>query len=79
MTGCSVLAEHNIAPGTAVAIRLTLPPRKAGTARDIVDVDGRIVYTVLSSGRGQFRCGIQFRRFREGGLDTLWRAISLRT
>ncbi len=79
MEGCAVLTEHNFAPGTHVAIQLSLPPNAAGAARTTVEIGGHIVYTVFSAGHGQFRSGISFLNFREDGKNILLRAIKQRT
>jgi hypothetical protein len=76
--GCSVLTEYNIPPGSAVIVRLALPPLTAGAARELVVAEASIVYTVLSAGHQKFRSGMQFVKFSQDGQNVLLRAIKVR-
>lgn len=76
--GCSILTDHNVFSEHTVSILLSVPAENPIGRRRVVEVRARMVYTVLSSGHQQFRCGIQFLNFKGGGRATLKRNIDRR-
>ena len=76
--GCSILTEHNVFSDHPVSILLAIPLEHPGGRRRVVEVKARMVYTVLSSGHQQFRCGIQFLSFKGKSRATLRNAIEMR-
>lgn len=76
--GCSILTEHNVFSEHPVSILLSIPVENPGGRRRIVEVKARMIYTVLSAGHRQFRCGIQFLNFKGKGRATLKRNIEMR-
>ena len=78
LAGCSALLDDNIEPGNMINVRLFLPLAKVGATREIVEIDARVVYTILPIGGTKFRCGIEFLQFRENSRKLLERAIELR-
>lgn len=67
LSGLSVLTDHNIFTEDVVTLLLAVPPLHQGLGNKIVEVRARMAYTVHSAGHDQFRIGLHFKRFKEGG------------
>lgn len=76
--GCSILTEHNVFSEHPVSILLAIPLDHPGGRRRVVEAKASMVYTVLSSGHRQFRCGIHFLGYKGNGRTTLRQAIEMR-
>jgi len=77
-SGCAILTDHNVFSEHTVTVLLSLPTDHPGGHRPVVEVKARMVYTVLSSGHNQFRCGIEFLKFKGPGHAKLNRVIEQR-
>ncbi len=77
-SGCSILTEHNIFSEEIVSVLISLPVEHPGGRRKLVEVQARMVYTVLSAGHQKFRCGIEFLKFKGNGRKLLTRAFEMR-
>ena len=78
LSGCSILMDDNVFSDQPVSILLAMPLDHPGQKKRVVEVKGRMVYTVLSAGHQQFRCGITFIKFKGNGRAALERAIKHR-
>lgn len=78
LIGCSILTDHNIFSPHPVSILLAIPIEHPGGKNKIVEIKARMVYTVLSAGHRQFRCGIHFLEFKTNGRAVLKSAIERR-
>ena len=76
--GASILVDHNIFVMSNVVLLLAIPPRHTGQKETIVEIQCRMVYTVLDSERGRFRIGIRFLSFKEDGKRVLNGILSKR-
>ncbi len=76
--GCAVLTEHNIFSEHQVSVLISLPAENPTGRRKVVEAKARMVYTVLSAGHQQFRCGIQFTGFKDSGRSILAKAFEKR-
>ena len=78
LIGCALLTEHNVFSERPVSILLAIPAEIPGGRRRVVEIKARMVYTVLSAGHRQFRCGVHFLNFKGKGRATLKRALETR-
>lgn len=78
MWGASVLVDHNIFVMSDVVLLLAIPPLNTGQKETIVEIQCRMVYTVLDSEHGQFRIGIRFQGFKGDGKRILSDVLSKR-
>ena len=78
MWGASILVDHNIFVMSDVVLLLAIPPQHAGQKETIVEIQCRMVYTVLDSEHGRFRIGIRFRHFKGEGKRTLSNVLAKR-
>lgn len=78
MWGASVLVDHNIFVMTDVVLLLAIPPMNTGQKETIVEIQCRMVYTVLDSEHSQFRIGIRFQHFKGNGRRILSDLLSKR-
>jgi c-di-GMP-binding flagellar brake protein YcgR len=77
--GCAILTESNVYSEHPVSVLISLPAENPNGRPKIVEVRGRMVYTVLSAGGVQkFRLGIQFLNFKGSGRSILSRAFAKR-
>ncbi|MGE5465811.1 MAG: PilZ domain-containing protein [Ignavibacteria bacterium] len=76
--GCAILTDHNVFSEHPVSVLVSLPVENPGGRPKIVEVKGHMVYTVLSAGHQQFRCGIQFLSYKGGGRAVLTKAFAKR-
>lgn len=67
MWGASILVDHNIFVMTDVVLLLAIPPLHTGQKETIVEIQCRMVYTVLDSEQSRFRIGIRFQQFKGDG------------
>lgn len=69
--GMSIISDHNIYTDDDITLLLALPPLHPGKKEKIIEVQGRMVYTVhCSSGKG-FRIGVRFGHFKRDGAKFL--------
>ena len=78
ISGVSILADHNIFFTTEVVILLAIPPIHQGLKETILEIQCSPTHTVLDSVCGQFRLGMQFTHFKEGGKRILSDVLSKR-
>lgn len=76
--GASILVDQNIFVMSEVVMLLGIPPLHAGLKETIVEIQCRMVYTVLDSEQSRFRIGIRFLRFKGDGKHTLTNVLSKR-
>jgi len=69
--GMSFLCDHNIFFREMMTALLSVPPLISGGKEKIVEVSGRMIYTVLAASIQQFRVGIQFVEFKGDGKTAL--------
>ena len=76
--GASILTDINIFSVAPVTVLIAIPPLHAGQRKTIVEVRGRMRYTVHSSAHGRFRIGIHFETFVADGRAVLQRSLKER-
>jgi c-di-GMP-binding flagellar brake protein YcgR len=76
--GCSMLTDHNVWSDHPVSVLISLPVENPAGRTKLIEAKGQMVYTVLSAGHQQFRCGIQFLSFKGKGRSVLETAIEKR-
>ena len=62
--GLSMFCEYNVFFNGRVSIIMTLPPLNVGLKAQKIEVESRMVYTILS--QYSFRLGLEFLNFRDG-------------
>jgi hypothetical protein len=62
--GLSMFCEYNVFFNGRVSIIMTLPPLNMGLKAQKIEVESRMVYTILS--QYSFRLGLEFLNFRDG-------------
>jgi hypothetical protein len=62
--GLCMHTDHNLYSRQTVSVLLALPPAHPRERKKMIEAEGRIVYTILSSGQKGFRIGIQLVRFK---------------
>ncbi|MFZ6657949.1 PilZ domain-containing protein [Undibacterium sp. TJN19] len=62
--GLSMFCEFNVFFNGRVSIIMTLPPLNVGLKAQKIEVESRMVYTILS--QYSFRLGLEFLNFRDG-------------
>lgn len=78
MWGASILVDHNIFVMSDVVLLLAIPAMNTGQKETIVEIQCRMVYTVLDSEHGRFRIGIRFKSFKDDGKRVLTDVLSKR-
>jgi hypothetical protein len=76
--GANILVDHNIFMMSEVVMLLAIPPLHPGQKETIIEIQCRMVYTVLASVQSQFRIGISFLYFKEDGKRILSDILSKR-
>ena len=76
--GASLLVDHNIFMMSEVVLLLAIPPLHMGQKETILEIQCRMVYTVLDSEHSQFRIGIRFLSFKGDGKRILSDILSKR-
>lgn len=76
VSGASVHADQNIYLEDTVVMLLALPPQFPGLKEQLIEINCRMQYTVISDGR--FRIGIQFLDFKGEGRALLSEYLSQR-
>ncbi|MBS4096907.1 MAG: PilZ domain-containing protein [Sulfuricella sp.] len=69
--GMSIISDHNIFTEDDVTILLAVPPLLPGKKEKILEIHGRMIYTVLCSSGHGFRFGIKFLGFKRNGAKYL--------
>ncbi|MES1982243.1 MAG: PilZ domain-containing protein [Pseudomonadota bacterium] len=77
VSGASIYLDHNIFM-TEVVLLLAVPPRQIGARETIIEIQCRMVYTVLDGDDSRFRIGIHFVRFKGNGRKILTDLLSQR-
>jgi hypothetical protein len=67
LSGCSVVISSNVRAQQSLTLFLQLPTKISGQTGDVVEVEGQIVRTVLSSQHHGFVVGIAFTQFKADG------------
>ena len=75
LTGASILSDHNIFFEGHIIILLALPWYKGKQKEKIIEIKGRMVYTIFSSEGYQFRTGLQFLSCKEGEAHYIEKAL----
>ena len=78
ISGVSILTDHNIFFTTEVVILLAIPPMHQGQKETILEIQCSPTHTVLDADYGQFRLGMKFTHFKEGGKRILSDVLSKR-
>lgn len=69
MGGISIYCDRNIFHKGTVTLFLMVPPLNAKQTKRILEIKGRMVYTILS--KNAFRIGLQFLKFKPGDEEFL--------
>jgi c-di-GMP-binding flagellar brake protein YcgR len=77
-TGANILVDHNIFVMGEVVLLLAIPPLHAGLKETLLEIDSRMVYTVLTAEHSQFRIGLRFLHFKGEGKRILTETLSKR-
>lgn len=78
ISGTCILTEHNIFTHDSITLLLAVPPLNPAQKRQLIEVRGKMVYTVLSPKHDCFRIGIRFTGFKDDGERFLSRAFEQR-
>jgi ATP-binding cassette subfamily F protein uup len=70
VSGASVFLHHNIFRPEVVML-LAVPPLHTGQKETIIEIQCRMVYTVLDAEQSQFRVGLHFHSFKGDGKNIL--------
>ena len=65
--GASIYSDHNIFVEGKVTVYLVMPTLAGDLGEEIIEIESRMVYTVLASNQRQFRIGLHFLKFKENG------------
>lgn len=79
LKGASVYSDHNIFVEGKVTVYLVMPTLVADLGEHIIEIESRMVYTVLASNQRQFRIGLHFLKFRENGRGLLGENLANRS
>ncbi|MBI3525681.1 MAG: PilZ domain-containing protein [Betaproteobacteria bacterium] len=71
ITGVAIISERNIPLQAIVTVHLLVHPGDRNTPQLIVEAQGKIMNSVLSSQQGGFRLGIQFLKFADDSKQLL--------
>lgn len=77
--GASVYSDHNIFVEDPVKVLLAIPSHSSNQSDRIVEINSRMVYTVLAANHHQFRIGLHFLRFKDDGHRFLQSNLSKRS
>lgn len=75
LTGASILSDHNVFFEGDIFILLALPWYKGMQKEKIIEIRGRMVYTIFSSEGHQFRTGLQFISCKKGEAHYIEKAL----
>lgn len=78
MTGISILLERSVQFSSEVVALLAIPPMINGHKETIVEIQCRLLHTVLDSEHQQFRLGMKVIRFKRDGKKVLSNILSKR-
>ena len=71
LDGLSFYTDHNIYSVEAVTLLLAIPPMSQGARKKLIEIRGRMEYTVLAAGVDRFRIGVRFNSFKRDGKKLL--------
>ena len=71
LSGISIVCHRSIPPPTVITVYLMVNPGDKTHPEVIVEVQGKILYNILSGPQGGFRLGIEFTKFAQDGMNTL--------
>ena len=78
LSGISILLENNVAFASEVVVLLAIPPMHQGQKETIIEIQSRLMHTVLDSVHKQFRLGMQSIQFKGDGKRILSDVLSKR-
>ncbi|MCK9389479.1 MAG: PilZ domain-containing protein [Sulfuritalea sp.] len=78
IAGASILTDTNIYATNLVTLLLAIPPMNSGQGKTIVEIRGRMRYTVHSSEHCRFRIGFHFESFKGDGRAVLETSLARR-
>lgn len=76
--GASIFVDYNIFMMSELVLLLAIPPLQPGHQETIIEIQCRMVYTILASAQSQFRIGIRFLDFKGDGKRLLSDILSKR-
>jgi c-di-GMP-binding flagellar brake protein YcgR len=76
--GASVFVDHNIFMIAEVVLLLAIPPLHPGQKETIIEIECRMIYTILDNEQSQFRIGVRFLSFKGDGKRILSDILSKR-
>ncbi|MBI5919299.1 MAG: PilZ domain-containing protein [Nitrosomonadales bacterium] len=79
ISGASLYSEHNIFVEGPITLLLAMQPLHPGQSETTVEIQCRMIYTVLSSHHHRFRIGLHFLHFKDDGKAKLQQALSKRS
>lgn len=62
--GLCMHSDHNLYSRQTVTVLLALPPTHPRERKKVIETEGRIIYSILSSGQKGFRIGVELMRFK---------------
>jgi c-di-GMP-binding flagellar brake protein YcgR len=65
--GASIYSDHNIFVEGKVTVYLVMPTLDGDLGEKVIEIESRMVYTVLASNQHQFRIGLHFLKFKGNG------------
>lgn len=78
-SGCMVILPCNISSDRPISLRIEIPPLTHDVGHAVVEVTGRMAYTLLSNEHHEFVAGIEFGQFKGNGQTVLQAALQART
>jgi hypothetical protein len=71
LTGAAVHLDHNLSAENLIQALLLLPPLASNSEPVVLEMQARIIYSVLSSSESRFRTGLQFVQFKNNSQKLL--------
>ena len=78
LSGASILVERNLFFTSDIVVLLAVPPAHHGQRETILEIQCKIMHTVLDSDHGLFRMGMKFVQFKGEGKRILHDILSKR-
>ena len=65
--GMAVLCNDKVPPADQYTVLVVMPPLQSNAKETIVEIRGKIVYSVLDTSKDCFRLGVRFLEFKKDG------------
>ncbi len=78
ISGASILTEHNVYTNDAITLLISIPPLHPALKRTTIEVQAKMMYSVLSPKHQCFRIGLHFREYKNNGSYLLTQSFEQR-